>query len=158
VDRDAVGQLAELEFVAVDDRAHAPEHCLEVELPFLQCVLGDFALVPILVGLTDPEEVATALDRVWGGPETVIVVSSDLSHWHDANTARRLDQAAARAIEQLRPEDLTEESACGRWAIAGLLIAARRRHLTARTLDLRNSGDTAGSRDGVVGYGAWVFA
>ncbi len=158
VDRAAVAAACELPQVRVSDEAHAPEHSLEVHLPFLQRVLGDFALVPFAVGDASDEEVADVLEKLWGGPETLIVVSSDLSHYYDHATARRLDAAACRAIEALEPGALDEESACGRVPICGLLLAARRHGLAARTLDLRNSGDTAGSRDQVVGYGAWAFA
>jgi len=128
-----------------------------VHLPFLQQTLGSFQLVPLVVGDARPEEVAEVLERVWGGPETLIVISSDLSHYHDYETARGMDQAAARAIEQLDPEALDQEQACGRIPVCGLLEVARRHGLTAETVDLRNSGDTAGPRDQVVGYGAWLF-
>jgi MEMO1 family protein len=105
---------------------------------------------------TDPEA-AEALERVWCGPETCIVVSSDLSHYYPYATAERLDRETARAIEQLSPEDIGEEHACGRIGVRGLLLVARARGLHATTLDLRNSGDTAGTRDKVVGYGAFSF-
>jgi AmmeMemoRadiSam system protein B len=127
-----------------------------VHLPFLQEVLGEFRLVPLVVGAALPEEVAEVLERLWGGPETLIVVSSDLSHYHDYATARRLDAATSRHIEELRYEDIGYDDACGRDPVSGLLCYARRHGLKARTLDLRNSGDTAGSRDQVVGYGAYV--
>ncbi len=139
------------------DAAHAQEHALEVQLPFLQCVLGDFTLVPLTVGDATPEEVGQVLDALWGGPETLLVISSDLSHYHDSATAQRLDRATAKAIEALKPGHIGEEGACGRMPIRGLLHAARRHGLHARTVDLRNSGDTAGPRDKVVGYGAFVF-
>jgi AmmeMemoRadiSam system protein B len=158
LDRAATSTWAALPFVDVDERAHAREHCLEVQLPFLQHVLAEFTIVPAVVGDASAEEVAAALDAVWGGPETLIVISSDLSHYHDHATARRLDAATAHAIERLAPAELDEESACGRVPIAGLLLAAARRKLSSRVLDLRNSGDTAGGRDAVVGYGAWAFA
>jgi hypothetical protein len=121
-------------------------------------VLGEFRLVPLVVGDASPEEVAEVLERLWGGAETLVVVSSDLSHYHDYAVARRLDAAACQAIEALRGDRLGEESACGRVPVRGLLEVARRRGLAARTLDLRSSGDTAGPRDSVVGYGAWSFA
>lgn len=157
VDTDAAQQLADLPQVRVSDRAHAYEHSLEVHLPFLQVVLDQFTLVPLAVGDADPEDIAEVYERLWGGPETLIVVSSDLSHYLPYHAARRLDEAASRAIEQLKPEDLDPEQACGRLPIAGLLLVARRRGLKARTVDLRNSGDTAGPRDQVVGYGAYLF-
>lgn len=157
VDAEAATPLAALRFVRVIDQAHAMEHSLEVQLPFLQMVLDDFKLVPLAVGDAEPEEVAEVLDALWGGPETLIVVSSDLSHYHPYKEARRLDEAASKAIEQLHPEELDPEQACGRLPIAGLLLAAQRHGLTVQTIDLRSSGDTAGPRDEVVGYGAYVF-
>lgn len=157
VDRAAVERALELPGVALGDPAHAREHSLEVELPFLQRVLGAFALAPFAVGDAAPARVAALLEAVWGGPETLVVVSTDLSHYHDARTARRLDAATARAIESLDERALGPESACGRAPLGGLLVVARRRGLRVRRLDLRNSGDTAGGRDEVVGYGAWSF-
>jgi AmmeMemoRadiSam system protein B len=128
-----------------------------VQLPFLQQILGDFALVPFSVGDATPEEVAEVLELLWGGDETRIVISSDLSHYHDYESARRLDAETTRAIEALRPEALDYESACGRVPVGGLLRVAKRRNLGVTTLDLRNSGDTAGPRDRVVGYGAYAI-
>lgn len=157
VDREALSDLADLPFLVQADAPHAPDHALEVELPFLQLRLGDFVLVPLLVGRADPQEVATVLDRLWGGPEVLIVVSSDLSHFHDYDTARRLDAATAAAIERGDWAGLGPADACGFLAIGGLLIEAARRGLGARRLALCNSGDTAGGRDRVVGYGAWSF-
>jgi AmmeMemoRadiSam system protein B len=157
IDREAIDRVASLPQVSIDDRAHALEHSLEVQLPFLQIVLGDFALAPFAVGDATADEVAEVLDRLWGGPETRIVVSSDLSHYYDYATARRMDAAASHAIEQLDPSGLGRESACGRVPIRGLLVEARRRRLKAKTIDLRSSGDTAGPRDEVVGYGAYAL-
>lgn len=139
------------------DAAHMQEHSLEVHLPFLQEALGEFSLVPLVVGDAEPNDVAEVLDTLWGGPETLIVISSDLSHYHDYKTAQRLDRATSQAIEQLRLEDIQYDHACGRNPVNGLLQVARKRGLKARTIDLRNSGDTAGSHDRVVGYGAYVF-
>jgi MEMO1 family protein len=157
IDRDAVSAIADLPFVVETDAAHAPEHALEVELPFLQTLLGSFALVPLLVGDADPRRVAEVLGRLWGGPDTLIVVSSDLSHYHDYETARRLDAATAAAIERAEWRSLGPDRACGFLAVAGLLVEADRRGLKAQRLALCNSGDTAGPRDRVVGYGAWMF-
>src|SRR5574337_1657674 len=157
VDREAVDRILALPQVRVLDAAHAEEHSLEVQLPFLQTVLERFTLVPLSVGDATAEEVAAVLETLWGGDETLIVVSSDLSHYHDYATAQRLDEETTRAIEELRPEGLGRESACGRVPARGLLVAAKRHGLSARTLDVRNSGDTAGTRDRVVGYGAWAF-
>lgn len=158
MDRDALERVLRMPQVQLLDEAHAHEHSLEVHLPFLQRTLDDFSLVPLVVGDAAPQEVAEVLDELWGGSETLIVISSDLSHYHDYETARRLDEATSRAIEALDPEELHSESACGRFPVRGLLLAARRHGLEAETVDLRNSGDTAGPRDGVVGYGSYVFA
>ncbi len=157
VDTEAVRALATLQQVAVLNAAHAGEHSLEVQLPFLQVMLKDFKIVPLVVGTATDAQVGEVIDALWGGPETRFVISSDLSHYHDYATARELDAATARAVEALRPEDIGEEQACGRLPIRGLLCAARGHNLQAQTLDLRNSGDTAGPRHEVVGYGAWAF-
>jgi AmmeMemoRadiSam system protein B len=157
IDESARRLLLDLPFVNVLDDAHHWEHSLEVQLPFLQEVLGTFAVLPIAVGRAAPEQVGDALEAVWGGDETVIVISSDLSHYHDYATAKRMDTATATAIESLNPEDISHEDACGRIGVQALLGAARRHSLAPRTLDLRSSGDTAGGRDEVVGYGAWAF-
>lgn len=157
IDVEAVEQLRSLPQVKLMDDAHALEHSLEVQLPFLQVVLGQFCIVPLVTGDASPQEVAEILDRLWGGPETRLVISSDLSHYLEASFARRLDTETAQAIESLRPEDLGENQACGRVAISGLLQCAQAHGLCVRTLDLRHSGDTAGPRDQVVGYGAFSF-
>jgi AmmeMemoRadiSam system protein B len=139
------------------DAAHAPEHCLEVHLPFLQILLDAYSIVPLLVGESSATAVAEVLEALWGGDETLVVVSSDLSHYHDYGTARVLDRETAEAIEALDPAPLHGRRACGHLPIQGLLLVARRRGLTIRRLDLRSSGDTAGPRDKVVGYGAWAL-
>jgi AmmeMemoRadiSam system protein B len=157
IDRQAVAAIRALPQVHRLNEAHAQEHSLEVQLPFLQAVLGEFSLVPIVVGDADAAEVDEVLEALWGGDETLIVISSDLSHYHDTATARRMDQSTAEAIERLRPEAVHYEDACGRNPINGLLLAAAAHGLKAHTLDLRNSGDTAGPTDRVVGYGAWSF-
>lgn len=154
---DARQALADLPQVQVLDAAYAGEHSLEVHLPFLQVALGAFEVVPLIVGEATPAQVAEVIDRLWGGPETLVVVSSDLSHYLDYASARRADARTTRAIEQARFEELGEGSACGRVPLSGLLLAARRRGLAVKTLDVRNSGDTAGPRDSVVGYGAWAL-
>lgn len=158
IDKEAERRISSLPQVAAAAAAHAREHSLEVQLPFLQEVLGDFDLVALAVGDGEPEEIAEVLQTLWGGEETAIIISSDLSHYYDYESARRLDGDTARAIEALRPEGLVHDSACGRLSVKGLLMEAERHGLTARTLDLRNSGDTAGPRDQVVGYGAFAFA
>ena len=156
LDREAVERALELPQVEPADVAHAPEHSLEVHLPFLRLVLGDFELVPFVVGDATADEVAAVLELLWGGPETRVVVSSDLSHYLPYEEARRMDRATTRAIEALRPQDIGPEQACGRIPVQGLLLVARLRGLATRTLDLRSSGDTAGSRDSVVGYGSYA--
>ena len=156
IDEPARERALELPGVFVDDEAHAPEHSLEVHLPFLQEVLGEFTLAPFAVGQTPPEHVAQLLGELWGGDETVVVVSSDLSHYHDHLTATQLDRATAEAIEALEPDGVRLDAACGVFPVRGLLVAARERSLRLQTIDLRTSGDTAGPRDRVVGYGAFV--
>jgi AmmeMemoRadiSam system protein B len=158
VDREAVNHLKALQRVEELEDAHSQEHSLEVQLPFLQTVLGEFAIVPLVAGEATAEQIAQVLEMLWGGPETRLIISSDLSHYHDADTARVLDQATANAIEALNGEALGEDGACGQLPIRGLLRVAHHRGLRARTLALRNSGDTAGPRDRVVGYGAFAFA
>ncbi|HKJ93562.1 MAG TPA: AmmeMemoRadiSam system protein B [Longimicrobiales bacterium] len=154
VDRDGVARALELPGVVVSDEAHAPEHSLEVQLPFLQETLGAVPVVPLLVGVASDGDVADVLDALWSDG-TFVVVSSDLSHYHDYDTAVRRDAATAAAIEALQP--LGPRDACGRLPINSLLRVAERRGLRAHTLDLRNSGDTAGPKDRVVGYGAFAF-
>jgi AmmeMemoRadiSam system protein B len=157
VDTEAQAELLNLPQVLVLDKAHAQEHSLEVQLPFLQVLLGTFSIVPIAVGDASAEQVAEVLETLWDGAETALVVSSDLSHYYDYETAQRLDRATSAAIDALRAQDIQYEQACGRVPITGLLIAARRHGLHASTVDLRNSGDTAGPKDRVVGYGAYIF-
>jgi len=157
LDRKGVEALRALSTVEVMDAAHSDEHCLEVQLPFLQVLLGNFFIVPIVAGEASPEQTAEVLETVWGGPETLIVVSSDLSHYQDVDTARQMDRQTADAIEALRPEDLVVGGACGRVPIGGLLHAARERGLEVTTTALVNSGDVTGDRHQVVGYGAFVF-
>jgi hypothetical protein len=139
------------------DEAHRLEHSLEVHLPFLQQVLDGFTLVPLVFGRTDAETIDEVLQQLWGGQETLIVVSSDFSHFHDYEEASAMDRQAAQAINKLAPEELSSEQACGQLAIRALLLAAKRHELQPNMLDLRNSGDTAGTRDRVVGYGAFEF-
>ncbi len=157
IDRDAVAAALKLPQVKAFEAGHTAEHSLEVHLPFLQVALGDFSLVPLVVGDASAAEVAEVLDLLWGGDETLIVVSSDLSHYLDYEACRQLDAATTRAVESLDGKALGREQACGRIPIAGLLLSARRRGLVVATLDVRNSGDTAGPRDRVVGYGSWAF-
>jgi AmmeMemoRadiSam system protein B len=157
VDAEAYAQLAALPGVKYLDEAHVSEHCLEVELPFLQCIFGDFSLVPLVVGRASDNQVADVLEKLWGGPETRFVISSDLSHYLDYDAASAMDRATSASIEKLESQEIREHQACGRIPIRGLLVAAQRLGLKAHQVDLRNSGDTAGSKDRVVGYGAFVF-
>jgi AmmeMemoRadiSam system protein B len=158
LDRAAIDAILDFPQLQIFDAAHRDEHSLEVQLPFLQYLLEDFSLVPLSVGDAAPEEVGEVIERLWGGPETLLVVSSDLSHYHDYETARRLDAATSRAIEALDTAALGPESACGRVPTRGLLVAAKRHRLSVETVDLRNSGDTAGDKRRVVGYGSYVFS
>jgi hypothetical protein len=157
IDRDAVSAILRLPQVHVMDEAHANEHSLEVHLPFLQVTLGTFRVVPLVVGDAAAVDVGEVLETLWGGPETLVVISSDLSHYHDYLTARRMDAHTSAAIEALHDHEITDTDACGCVPIRGLLWVARRLGLHARIVDLRNSGDTAGRRDQVVGYGAYAF-
>jgi hypothetical protein len=156
LDPAGVAAIADMPQVGVSPAAHAEEHSLEVHLPFLQSVLDDFTLIPLAVGGATPEQVAEVLEQLWGGDETLIVISSDLSHFLDYDTASRVDAATVEHILGLRG-DLVGDQACGAQPINGLLLAARRHGLTPHLLDLRNSGDTAGDRDRVVGYAAFAF-
>ena len=157
VDRDGLNAVSDLPQVRRLDAAFDGEHSIEVHLPFLQEVLSHFRLVPLLVGDAEPFQVEEVLERLWGDEKTLIVVSSDLSHYLDYESARIMDQEATQAIESLAPERLTHHHACGKTPLSGLLLAARRHQLKSHTLDLRNSGDTAGPRNQVVGYGAYLF-
>lgn len=157
VDREAIASVLDIPGVQVLDAAFAGEHSLEVHLPFLQHVFTDFTLVPLLVGGAAPSLVETVLERLWGGPETLIVISSDLSHYRPYDEARRVDIETSQAIEALQPGRLSGNLACGFLPISGLLRRAAALDLRATTLDLRTSGDTAGERTQVVGYGAYGF-
>ena len=161
IDRPAIWQLAGLPQVVQDDRPHAREHALEVQFPFLQAVLGEVAILPLVVGEVAPAAVGEVIERLWGGPETLLLVSTDLSHYHPYAAAKRRDAATAEAIEAFDGARIGPEDACGCRALAGLLAAARARGCAIERLDLRTSGDTAGhlppGRDQVVGYGAWAL-
>ncbi len=156
LDPDAIRAIQALPQVVSSPQAHAPEHSLEVHLPFLQRALDDFSLVPLAVGDVAPEDVADVLDLLWGGDETLIVISSDLSHYLPYEQAREADRRTADAVVGGR-WPIRHDQACGATPINGLLADAGRRALGARLLDLRNSGDTAGDRQRVVGYGAFAF-
>ena len=143
--------------VTTSDTIHAPEHCLEVELPFLQLTLPSFKLVPVLTGDASANETASLIDQLWGNPDTLIIISTDLSHFQDGNTARRLDASTCHAVESLDHQGLSPRDACGFVALRGLLLAARNHGLGVRTLALANSGDTTGDHYRVVGYGSWAL-
>lgn len=156
VDQAAIASIAGLSQVVVSSAAHAMEHSLEVQLPFLQTVLDDFKLVPLAVGDATADEVAEVLERLWGGTETLIVISSDLSHFLPYRVAQTVDQESVQNILGMRGQ-LTHEQACGGTPINGFLLAAKRHKLLPQLLDLRNSGDTAGDKNRVVGYAAFAF-
>lgn len=156
IDADGVAKLKALPQVVTSDAAHQLEHSLEVQLPFLQQVLGEFDLLPLAVGEATPEQVAEVLEKIWGGPETLIVISSDLSHYLPSELAREVDTGTVNAIMAL-DSHLNHEQACGATPINGLLLAAKRHHLRPVALDVRNSGDTAGDAARVVGYASFAF-
>ncbi len=156
VDADGVAALKDLPQVVTSAPAHAMEHSLEVQLPFLQRVLGTFSLVPLAVGDATSAQVAEVLERLWGGPETLIVISTDLSHYHEYDTARKIDEDTIGRIARLEP-GLNHQQACGATPLNGLLSLARTKGLTIRRLAACNSGDTAGGRGRVVGYSAFAL-
>jgi len=156
IDEAAVAAIRDTPQVTVSPDAHELEHSLEVHLPFLQTLLSEFKLLPLAVGYAEPAQVAEVLDVLWGGDETLIVVSSDLSHYLAYREAQEVDRGTAQSIIELR-SDIDHEHACGATPVAGLAITARQRGLRARLIDLRNSGDTAGDKGRVVGYGAFAF-
>jgi len=156
VDREKVTELARLPGVIGLDAAFAEEHALEVQLPFLQTVLDEFTLVPLIVGQAESRDVSRVIEAL-SADDTLIVVSSDLSHYHDYATCQQRDRSTSAHIENLEAAQVDPHDACGAYPIRGLLQAARHQGWQARTLDLRNSGDTAGDRSRVVGYGAYEF-
>ncbi|MFO1361044.1 MAG: AmmeMemoRadiSam system protein B [Burkholderiales bacterium] len=156
VDAAAVRALTGLPQVVSFPATHAREHSLEVQLPFLQQVLREFELVPLVVGSASAEEVAAVVDRLWDGPETLFVISSDLSHYRSYEAAREIDGRTVQAILDFRT-DIDHEQACGATPVTGFLLAAKRRGLAIEALDARNSGDTAGGRDRVVGYASFAL-
>jgi AmmeMemoRadiSam system protein B len=156
IDQAAIAAITPLCQVVVSPAAHALEHSLEVQLPFLQAVLDDFKLVPLAVGDATPAEVAQVLEALWGGPETLIVISSDLSHFLPYGTAQSVDHETVEIILNLAGP-LTHEQACGGTPINGLLLAATHHQLKPQLLGLCNSGDTAGDKRRVVGYASFAF-
>ncbi|MGB2833525.1 MAG: AmmeMemoRadiSam system protein B [Methylotenera sp.] len=156
VDHSAIASIAHLNQVVVSAPAHAQEHSLEVQLPFLQTVLEDFKLVPLAVGDATPAEVAEVLDTLWGGPETLVVVSSDLSHFLPYELAQTVDKTTVQNILNLN-NTITHQQACGGTPVNGLTLSAKRHHLKPTLLDLCNSGDTGGDKHRVVGYASLIF-
>jgi len=156
IDLEAAQKIALLPQVTVSPQAHTLEHSLEVQLPFMQTLLPDFKLLPLAVGAATPDQVAEVLEILWGGPETLIVVSTDLSHFLPYPVAQQMDSATAEAILNLQ-WPVSHEQACGGTPVNGLLLAANHHDLRPHLLDLRNSGDTAGDKSRVVGYGAFAF-
>lgn len=157
INHDAISSILSLPQVMEFDLTHQQEHSLEVQLPFLQEVLDEFALVPLVVGDSSAEDISEVLEILWGSDETLIVISTDLSHYHDYRTAQTMDNLTCKAIETLDGTAISQQQACGRSPVLGLLQAAQHHGLKVTTLELKNSGDTAGSKDQVVGYGAWMF-
>lgn len=157
VDTDYVKTLNNLPGIDDLKKPFQGEHCLEVQLPFLQTVLDDFSIIPVIVGAVSPEKVAAFLQKVWGGKETLIVISSDLSHYHPYDHAQKIDAATSKGILEYNLESVRPETACGSRGINGLLTVAQHRHMTCQLLDLRNSGDTAGDKSRVVGYASYHF-
>lgn len=157
IDIGATSTLGDLDFVQAWDRPHSREHSLEVQLPFVQKILGEFELVPIAVGEASAAQVGEAIERLWGDEGTLILISSDLSHYEEYDRARQIDEQTAGAIDSLSRTDIGPYEACGCRPINGMIHAARAREMTCKRLDLRNSGDTAGPKDRVVGYGAWAL-
>ena len=156
IDRAALRAVQDLPQVVTSDAAHAHEHSLEVQLPFLQKVLGSFALVPFAVGTASVAEVTEVIERLWGGPETLIVISTDLSHYHSYDEAKAIDGATLERVAGFAT-DLDHEEACGATPLNGLLAAAKKRGMSIRRLAACNSGDTAGGKGQVVGYGAFAL-
>lgn len=157
IDQKGIQSLATLPQVIVSEQAHSEEHSLEVQLPFLQEVLNEFSLIPIVVGDAERHEVAEVINALWGDEHTLIVISTDLSHYHAYNEAKQLDSATSDAIVALKADQISYEDACGRNGLKGMMTVAEEKHLSVELLDLRNSGDTAGDKSRVVGYGAYVI-
>lgn len=157
LDKDAIERIRKFAHIKIFDEAHAQEHSLEVHLPFLQVTLSEFSLVPLVVGESDAQSVADVIEYFWQDTSTFFVISSDLSHFHEYNKAKQIDEMTSDAILHLNPDGIGYEQACGRLPVNGLLKHAKKHHLKPILLDLKNSGDTAGDHNRVVGYGAFGF-
>lgn len=153
-----LAEIAGFSFVHTLDQAFAKEHCLEVQLPFLQRILDDFSVLPLLVGQANPEQVAQVIRLALHDPQAVILVTSDLSHYHSYAQAQQLDATTNKHILSLNHTAIGQDHACGRQPLAGLLLEAKAQQWQPRLLDLRNSGDTAGNKEQVVGYGAYALS
>jgi AmmeMemoRadiSam system protein B len=157
IDQKGIQLLSDLPQVIASDQAHREEHSLEVQLPFLQETLDEFTLIPLVVGDAERHEVAEVINRLWDDEHTLIVISTDLSHYHNYNEAKQLDRSTSDAIVNLKPDLIGYEDACGRNGLKGMMTVAEEKNLSIDILDLRNSGDTVGDKNRVVGYGAYVI-
>ena len=157
IDHEEQRKLLQLDQVNTLDQAHLKEHSLEVQLPFLQILLDDFKLIPLVVGDASKKDISAALELVWNDDDTLIVVSSDLSHYLPYDEARQKDFATSNAIKNFDGDQIHRKDACGRNSIKGLLHCAKKKHMTSQILDVRNSGDTSGTKNRVVGYGSYAF-
>lgn len=156
VDRDAIDELLGEFDLKIDAEPHAREHSVETHLPFLQRILDDFELIPLVTGIDEPKMLQPIFERFWGDDATLVAVSTDLSHFLDYDTARDVDEKTRRAVEALRPNEIGPDDACGHVSLLALLETASKQEASAVTLDMRNSGDGPGDRNRVVGYGAWA--
>ena len=156
IDQESIRLISNLPQVSISEQAHREEHSLEVQLPFLQEILGDFLLTPLVVGNANRHDVAEVIAKLWPDEHTLIVISTDLSHYHEYNEAKQIDQYTSNAIKNLKPDLIDYDNACGRNGLLGLMTVAEEKNLAIDVLDLRNSGDTAGDKNRVVGYGAYV--
>lgn len=156
-DQELLAKITDLPFVYRLPEAHKKEHSLEVQFPFCQVLFSKFTVLPLIVGETHPEQVAQLIERIWGNDDTLLIISSDLSHYLPYEIAQRLDHKTCFAIDTLNEESLAHEGACGYYPLRGFLHFARQKQLLGRLLDLRNSGDTAGEKDKVVGYASYHF-
>lgn len=157
VDLETLEKIKKLDFLVQNEDAHKKEHSIEVQIPFIQYIFqNDIPILPLAFGKISPEKIKILLETIWN-PETLIIISSDLSHYYDYDTAKKLDKQTSDAILNLDSDAIQYEQACGRIGIQGLLMFAKEKNWKAYLLDLRNSGDTSGSKTQVVGYGAWSF-